>query len=322
MADKKTTKKAVAKKAAPKKATGVKVPKKAVAKKAAKKASIKKTAIKKAVTKKAATKRTAVKKSAPKKSVIKKSTNKKSAVKKAAATRPTSKRAAAKPAATKVSSTTALLDKPIRTQAVPEVPIRRDVAPQIQNQSVSQVAKSESLATATPSVPAKPKTKQSKRDHALLVLAAILIVIAGVVAFAVPSSNQNSVADGSSQPTAEASPTPSAEATIEPEPTESQETESSAVQGFNLRYSYNSIGITLNFASAQQLGAVKEFVVQKSENGGAFSTLATVQADSTSMRIAKIDTVGKTTFRVDAVLENGSKVTSSPLTIRGLFSAE
>ena len=337
MAEKKSTKKAVAKKAAPKKSTTKKtaVKKAAVKKTASKKTSPSKPVVKKSTTKKAAVRKPIAKASSAKTSPVKKATTKQAAVKKSTAkkavsTRSSVKKAASKRTAPKRVTTSAVLDRPLRTQSIPEVPIRREFTSTPIASPVAtkvEVHKSEGLASIPAVSASKSKSKQSKRDRALLAIAAIVIVIAGVVAFAVPSSNQNSVADGADQPAAEATASPSAESTIAAEPSPTESSEMSAQDGqmsetFGLRFSYNSIGITLNFASAQQLGSVKEFVVQTSENGGTFSTLATVQAVSSSIRIAKIDTVGKTSFRVEAVLENGSKVTSSPLTIRGLFSAE
>lgn len=331
MAEKKKTKKAVAKKAAPKKASAKRaVTSKPVVKKAtslnSQKSGVTKKVVKKAALKKADVKKTAVKKATQKKTVVKKSSVKKEAAKKVASSRVT-KKAAARPAGKRISST-AILNGPIRTQRVPEVPISRDVKSPVATLT-SPAPKSEVLnVSTTPALASnattRPISKQSRKDRLMLIAAAVIIVIAGVVAFAVPSSSQNSAADGSSQPTAEASPTPSGEAIMEsqPSPSATASDDPAASRNFNLRFTYNSIGITLNFASAQQFGAVKEYVVKYSENGRNSKILGTFGGQTPSARISKIDTVGKTTFKVEAVLTDGSRVVSNPLAIRGLFSAE
>ena len=332
MAEKKTTKKAVAKKAAPKKAAAKRTTAtKPVAKKASSPAP-KKQAVKKAVVKKAAVKKTAVKKTTVKKAAVKKAAVKKASVKKSTAKKATSSRVTAKvdarPTASARISTAAILDTPVRTQRIPEVPIRREVkatvAPITSPTPKVEVSNPSNTSMVTQSATSRSSSKQSRKDRHMLIAAAIIIVIAGVVAFAVPSSNQNSAADGSSQPTVEASPTPSGEATMEsqPSPSATASDDAAASRNFDLRFTYNSIGITLNFASAQQFGAVKEYVVKYSENGRDSKILGTFGGQTPSARISKIDTVGKTIFSVDAVLTDGTKVSSSPLAIRGLFAGE
>ena len=317
MAEKKTTKKAVAKKAAPKKAAAKRTTAtKPVAKKASSPAP-KKQAVKKAVVKKAAVKKTAVKKTTVKKATTKKATSSRVTAKVVSRSTPSAR-----------ISTAAILDTPVRTQRIPEVPIRREVkatvAPITSPTPKVEVSKPSNTSMVTQSATSRSSSKQSRKDRHMLIAAAIIIVIAGVVAFAVPSSNQNSAADGSSQPTVEASPTPSGEATMEsqPSPSATASDDAAASRNFDLRFTYNSIGITLNFASAQQFGAVKEYVVKYSENGRDSKILGTFGGQTPSARISKIDTVGKTIFSVDAVLTDGTKVSSSPLAIRGLFAGE
>lgn len=338
---KRPVKKAEVKKASVKKSAVKKTPAKkaAVTKKAAssKKTSTK-VAAKKPIAKKSAVAKPSTRKaSTTKKAVAKKAATTKAAstrtVKKVTTTRAVTKRAAAPKRPVKRVSSTPRSRSVARIQSIPEVPIRKSVTstPTLNAPSQNPVRSIEATRSTEAFFEKAPNqdksSKSSKRDRALLVVSALIVVIAGIVAFAVPSSNEKSVADGSSAPAAQASETPSPVAS---ETADSMTDGSNSAEGstptttnsFALRYTYNSIGITLNMQAAQSLGSVKEYVVRISENGGDAQIFGTYAGDTSAVRIAKIDTVGTTTFTVEATLSDGTKVSSAPLAIRGLFAAE
>lgn len=262
------------KKVAAKKATAKKtVVKKAAPKKkaAAKKAPARKPApVKKAVAKKLPVKKAAPKKKAPvKKSAVKKSAVKKSSAKKAPAKRPVTKKVAVRSTASVSTSPIALLERPRTTfTSTPAV-------------------ETKPVITREPVVAPEIDKKKKKSSIGYFLAFGAVVLIATAIATNSDSSSQ------SSEPTPQAS----ASQTTSEEPTATVELGAP----LDVFADYTPTGGKVTWKAPTTVDQVTGYLVQSSYRGGAFKTIATIEASALSHEVMKIDTPGFTTFRVVAV---------------------
>lgn len=305
MAEKKVTTKKAVKKAPEKKAVAKKAPaKKAVAKKAvAKKAVAKKAPAKKAVAKKAVAKKAAVKKSPAKKTVAKKAPVKKATVKKA-----TVRKAPVRSSAPSAASSRQVFDS---LAPIPELNVvTKSVRPEVKPQAPAAISP-------VPTAVQQEKSGRSKSGIFLL----IAVLLFGGIYLVMNRDNQSAITAAPkpvATPTESATPEPSASTTAEPVPTESSSQEPVAATGtVRASYLYTSTGIRLAWNVSGADAASVE--VSASEDGKAFTSLATLNSGDRALRITKIDTKGQTKFRVTVTPASGESF-STTVSIRGRFT--
>jgi hypothetical protein len=146
----------------------------------------------------------------------------------------------------------------------------------------------------------KPARQNSRKSKSIFYIFLILLLAASLailVKGGVKSSNVQ-------QPNTENSASPVSPATS---------------STFKLSYQYNSTGVSINFASANQLGNISKFRLLSAENGQESKELKSLASEAKTVDIVKIDTVGKTVLTVEATMADGSKITSKPLKLDGLF---
>lgn len=314
MAEKKVTTKKAVKKAPAKKAVAKKAPaKKAVAKKAvAKKAVAKKAPVKKAVAKKAVAKKEAIKKAPAKKAVAKKAPVKKVA-KKAPVKTTTVKKATVRKAAVRSSAPSAASSRQVfdSLAPIPELNVAtKSVRPEVKRQAPAAISPA-------PTAVQNEKSGRSKRGIFLLVA----VLLFGGIYLVMNRDNQSATTAAPTPvttPTETATPEPSASATAEPVATESATQEPVAATGtVRASYLYTSTGIRLAWNVSGADAASIE--VSTSEDGKAFTSLATLNPEDRALRIIKVDTKGRTTFKVTVTPVVGEGF-STTVGLRGRFT--
>ena len=290
--------------------------KKAVAKKAvAKKATTKKVAAKKATTKKVAAKKTVAKNAVAKKSVAKKAVAKKSVAKKAVAKKTVAKKATAKKVATAAPVKRAPRKVVDLTVGVPEVPFG-GTSPRTPLRSPAPVATEPRIS------PVIPEERKAKKGNGPLVFAVIAVIASAAYYFSQQSSS-GSTPSTTPAPVASESPTvtPSAEASAEATAsTEPVVTASPATSTLSAKptFLYTSTGIKISW-STSGFDQYSDVILSASVDGGTFAPIRSGDGSISAFDVVKVDTVGKTAFKLIFTTSEGEKVTSSLVSIRGRF---
>ena len=285
--------------------------KKAVAKKAvAKKATTKTVAAKKATTKKVAAKKTVAKKAVAKKTVAKKATAKKATAKKA-----TAKKATAKKAATAAPVKRAPRKVVDLTVGVPEVPFG-GTSPRTPLRSPAPVATEPRIS------PVIPEERKAKKGNGPLVFAVIAVIASAAYYFSQQSSSGSTPSTtpapvASESPTAAPSAEASAEATASTEPVVTTSPATTALSA-KPTFLYTSTGIKISW-STSGFDQYSDVILSASVDGGTFAPIRSGDGSISAFDVVKVDTVGKTAFKLIFTTSEGEKVTSSLVSIRGRF---
>ncbi len=279
---------------------------------ATKKSVAKKSVAKKSVAKKSVAKKAVAKKAVAKKAVAKKPATKKAVAKKAVAKKPAAKKPAVKKAVAKKSPAVSRQGSKVvdLTSGIPEVPLRtsspRSVSPQFvtDDNFVSP--------TVTPQ-------EKSQKGNGLLWFA-VLALVASIAYFISQQGATDSAQSASPSPTqvaqSESSPEATPEATASTSP---MATSAPQVEKVTPTFLYTSTGIEISW-KGEGVGAFSKVTLASSEDGGDFLIIANGGADARSFDVEKVDTVGKTVFRLTFTQDGGETVSSAPLTIRGRFA--
>ena len=291
-----------------------KVPaKRNVAKSTVKKTSTTRKPVKRTASKRIVTKRPSVKKSTAKMVTVKKSTSVKKSTAKKAVTKKNAKRAIKK--STK-SSTVSTRSRAVASTAVatglsysvPEVPVRK---PSTKNLG----AATELLRPVGSKTEIDTPALYNKRDRKTLRVILLAVSVLAGVAFVIYSFSGSRETSTALKPSASPSPTLDQNEIASPPPSDS----SSVAKTFSLTYRYNSIGITMIFGGALSLGNVESIDLIAQPSSGPKIKFGTYTGSTSTVRIAKIDTVGQTKFTALAKFSDGSTITSGTLSIRGAF---
>jgi hypothetical protein len=264
-------------------------------------ATAKKSAAKKSVVKKAAPAKKAVaKKATPvKKTVAKKATPvKKTVAKKATPV----KKAVAKKATPVKSSPRNTMDLAVR---VPEVP---RILPAQRTQS----------ATINPLPAQRAEIAETKsRSSNIPLWFALLALVISIVYFIAQRSDANTQSSSAPNAVETASPTPSA--TFKQSETKESESITAASISAEPEFLYTSTGIEITW-STSGFNTYSSVTLLSSVNNAPFIELTSGESTLSSFALTKEDTVGQTRFKLVFTTSEGAEITSSPLSVRGLFS--
>lgn len=268
-----------------------------------------------ATVKKAVAKKAPVKKAVAKKAVAKKTVAKKTVAKK---TTP-AKKATAKKSAPVKSAPRKVVDL---TTSIPEVPFGGVTSrPRISTPVISE-----------PPAPQEVYVAEKKEGNGFLWFAVIALIASIVYFFTQQSAADDSeVASPTPVASESASATPTAPPSSEPsEPSTSKPVASekpvaskspavnSSALAAQAAFLYTSTGIKISWSTT----GFTEFTavtLSASQDGAPFTPIATAGAAQQSFDVVKIDTVGKTAFKVTLTTSDGAKVVTAPLSIRGHF---
>ena len=271
-----------------------------------------------ATAKKSAAKKSVVKKAAPaKKAVAKKAVAKKATpVKKAVAKKATPVKKAVAKKATPVKKAVAKKATPVKSSPrnttnlavrVPEVP---RILPAQRTQS----------ATINPLPAQRAEFAETKsRSSNIPLWFALLALGISIVYFIAQRSDANTQSSSAPNAVETASPTPSATF----KQSETKESESKSITAASLsakpEFLYTSTGIEISW-STSGFNTYSSVTLLSSVNNAPFIELTRGESTLSSFALTKEDTVGQTRFKLVFTTSEGAEITSSPLSVRGLFS--